>query len=90
MNSKITFESVLAKIGLYVLFVAAILVAVLFVKVGQTNKKVAETSAYTRVTDCIVGKVANPPTSQADVEKCYVQVEKATGISLERFDKQTQ
>jgi len=72
----------------YMIVLLALGVIYLTTRLAATTEEVKETSAYTRVTNCIVSKVANPPTSQDDIELCYVQVEKNTDQSLERFDEQ--
>jgi len=82
------FEKVFLKIAPIVIGVASLLIIVLMLQLNKTNKKVAETSAYTRVTNCIVSASAVPSFTQEEIERCYVQVEKNTHISLERFDEQ--
>jgi len=76
------------KAGPWIILVAAILLVFLIFQLGKTSEKVAETEAYTRVTNCIVSKVSSPPLAAQDVELCYVQVEKETGVSLQRFDQE--
>ena len=82
-------ESIFVKLAPILLFVAAIMLMVLIFQVNKTKYAVKETAAYTRVSNCVIAKVANPPTTQEDVEKCYTQVEKDSHIPLERFDFQT-
>lgn len=82
-------ERMLSKIALPIIGVALVLLVIMLVRLNQTSRSVEETSAYTRVSNCIVAKVAEPPTVQDEVEQCYVQVEKDTGVTLQRFDEQT-
>lgn len=81
-------EKVFIKAAPWLIGLAAILLVLLIGSVNKTTDAVEETSAYTRVSNCVIAKVANPPTTQEDVELCYVQVEKNTDIQLERFDTQ--
>lgn len=83
-----SFEKVFVRLAPILIFVAAILLVITMSQLGKTKYAVKETAAYTRVSNCIVAKVANPPTTQVDVEQCYVQVEKDSDIPLERFDSQ--
>jgi hypothetical protein len=72
----------------YMIVLLALGIIYLTTRLAATTQEVKETAAYTRVSNCIVAKVANPPTTQDDIERCYVQVEKNTGKSLERIDEQ--
>lgn len=80
-------ENVFIKAAPWLIGLAAILLVLLIGTVNKTTDAVKETSAYTRVSNCILGKSGTPFT-QEDIELCYVQVEKNTGIQLERFDTQ--
>jgi hypothetical protein len=70
--------------------IAGIMIVIGLYQENVTQYKVVETSAYTRVTNCIVAKNGYQQIKQLDVEKCYQQVEKESHIKLERFDTQTQ
>lgn len=82
------FERIFVNLAPILIAVAAVLLVVLMYQLDRTKYAVQETAAYTRVSNCMVAKVMTPPTTQEDVEKCYVQVEKDSNISLERFDYQ--
>lgn len=86
--NKGIFETIFLKVAPLLIFIAAALLVFLIFQLGKTSKAVTETSAYTRVSNCILGKSANPPFTQEEIEKCYIQVEKDTGVQLERFDRQ--
>lgn len=88
MNMK-TLARLLAILAPYIVGIAAAIMIIALVQFNQTQYVVKETSAYTRVSNCIVAKVAYTSVKQSDVEKCYQQVEKGSGIKLERFDTQT-
>lgn len=77
-----------AKVGPWIILLAAGLLVFLILQIDKTNAKVSETEAYTRATNCIVARGAQPGFTQAEVEQCYVEVEKKTGLSLQRFDEQ--
>lgn len=81
-------EKVFVRLAPILIAVAAVLMVVTIMQIDETKYQVKETAAYTRVSNCVVAKVANPPTTQDDVEKCYQQVEKDSQINLERFDFQ--
>lgn len=86
-KSQGSFENIFIKLAPVVMIVAAVILVALFVEQSRTTQVIDETGAYIRVSNCIDAKVASPPTTQEEVEKCYVQVEKQTGISLQRFDE---
>lgn len=70
----------------YVIVLLTVLIIFFTARLAANTEDVQETSAYTRVTNCIVAKGAS---TQAEKELCYVRVEKDTDKSLERFDEQT-
>lgn len=72
----------------YMIVLLAIGIVFLTTRLAATTQEVKETSAYTRVSNCIVAKSANQELTQDGIERCYIQVEKNTGVSLERFDEQ--
>jgi len=81
------FEKMFVTLAPVLLGVAGVLLIITLFQLDETKYAVKETAAYTRVSNCIVSKGSNDRTSE-DVEKCYVQVEKDSGIPLERFDQQ--
>ncbi len=83
-----TVDNIFGKLVPLLICIAGIMLIFVILQLGQTSNSVAETAAYTRVSNCIVAKSANPDFTQDEIERCYVQVEKNTGISLERFDFQ--
>lgn len=83
------FEKLFVGVAPYLIVIAGLLLLGVMLQLGKTNERVAETEAYTRVTNCIVAKSGTTTRNFEDVEECYVQVEKNTGRSLERFDEQT-
>lgn len=82
-------DNFFGRFALFILAIAAIMIAYLVIGINKTNYKVRETAAYTRASNCIVARLASDSIKQKEIEDCYVQVEKGSGISLERFDKQT-
>jgi len=72
----------------WLIVIASVLFVVLMFQVVRTNLAVKETSAYTRVSNCIVAKSASMKFTQDEIERCYIQVEKDTHVHLERFDFQ--
>lgn len=80
------FERWFVRLVPFLLVAAAIMLLVTMTQVSKTKYAVKETAAYTRVTNCIVAKTATR--TQDDIERCYIQVEKDSGIALERFDEQ--
>lgn len=89
-ENKIQKDNLIGILGLVVLAIAAIMTMYLIISINKTNYKVRETAAYTRATNCIAARLASDSISQKEIEDCYVQVEKNTDISLERFDRQSQ
>jgi len=89
IDSRSKFEKVFLALAPVLLVLAGVLLIVSLLKLDRTQYTVKETAAYTRVSNCIVAKVSNPDTTVIDVEQCYTQVEKDSGVPLERFDKQT-
>lgn len=91
MNSRQTMNSVeelFIKLAPWLIVVAAILLVVTIARIDNTSEAVKETSAYTRVSNCIVAKSAYLPIKERDIETCYVQVEQDTDIPLKRFDNE--
>lgn len=82
-------EEIVSNFIIPIFIVATAVLVLLMISLSNTSRHVDETSAYTRVSNCIVAKLAGATIPQIEIEKCYVQVEKETGISLERFDMQT-
>lgn len=80
-------ETFFSKTALWFIMAAGLLLLILIFKIGKTATDVQVTSAYTRVSNCILAKNAIGRT-QAEIEDCYKQVEQDTGITLKRFDKQ--
>lgn len=89
MNEQSRLEKTFVNLAPWLIGIASVLLIILIYQISKTGSKVAETEAYTRVTNCIVAKSANPEFTQDEIERCYIQVEKNTGESLERFDFQT-
>ena len=83
-------EKFLAVGAPYMVGIAFIIVIIASFELNRASERVRETEAYTRVSNCIVAKVASPPTDQEAVELCYAQVEKSTGLDLERFGYQVE
>lgn len=80
---------VLLKIAPALIAIAAVLTILGLFEQNQTVYSVKQTNAYTRVSNCILGKSAYTPVKQSDVEKCYQTVEKDAHIKLKRFDYDT-
>lgn len=89
MRNESNMQRYFLAVAMLIIGIAAALLFMTFTELGKTTDEVRRTSAYTRVTNCILGKSANPPMTQTEIEKCYAQVEKNTKIELERFDYQT-
>jgi hypothetical protein len=87
-NPASGFEGIFMKVAPWLIAVAAVVLIFTLFQVSKTGQSAQETSAYTRVSNCIVAKSANPEFTQDEIERCYVQVEKDTGVSLIRFDEQ--
>lgn len=81
-------EKIFIKIAPWLIALAAILLFITLAQLGKTSRAVEVTSAYTRVSNCILGKSAYLPLKERDIEKCYTQVEMTTDIELQRFDNQ--
>lgn len=79
-------ENIFIKLAPWLIACAAVLLIFTIGQLSKTSNAVEETSAYTRTSNCILGKSAKLPVLQEDIEECYEQVERDSGISLERFD----
>lgn len=88
MDKRSKIERAIVTLAPFLIGFASLLLVVLIIQLGKTSEQVSDTQAYTRVTNCVVSKVANPPTTQEAIELCYTQVEKDTGVHLQRFDTQ--
>lgn len=87
-DSSSTVERLFINLSPLIIGIAAILLFFLIIRLNKTSQDVQVANAYSMVSNCILGKSANPPFMQHEIEACYIQVEKVTGVSLERFDEQ--
>lgn len=88
MQKTSKLEYVFVRLAPILIVVAAILLVITLSQLDKTKYLVKETAAYTRVSNCIVAKSGSSERTAESVESCYAQVEKDSGIPLERFDKQ--
>lgn len=82
-----TLNKIIPKIAIPVMIVAALLIV--FVVVDGGRKTSEENNAYIRVINCIVSHNASDRT-QADIEGCYLTVERDLDIHLQRYDSSDQ
>lgn len=80
IKSKSTFLFLLP----FIIIIAGILF--LYITIITNRKNGLVSSAYTRVTNCVISKNATSR-SQGDIEKCYSVIENEFNLKLKRYDK---
>lgn len=80
-------NKIIPKIAIPIMVLAALLIVFVVVDGGRRTSE--ENNAYIRVINCIVSYNASGRT-QADIERCYLTVERDLNIHLQRYDSSDQ